>query len=155
MNQTDWSRINVQQICEESDIARSTFYVHFNNKHELLNHCFSLLESELDSSLEDSTPFDFITPLMKHMKATRTNFIITPNTETAIVIFARFRRLIEKRTQRDLRTHPDEMSSLHATFISGGIFNTLEQWNRAGCQTPIKTVATELETLIQILISKQ
>ena len=34
-----FSKITVNELCEKSDIVRSTFYLHFRDKYELLSYC--------------------------------------------------------------------------------------------------------------------
>ena len=37
----DWADINIQMICQKAVVARSTFYVHFPTKQDLLDSGFS------------------------------------------------------------------------------------------------------------------
>ena len=38
LQKDDWAEISVQMICDRADVARSTFYAHFQTKQDLLEH---------------------------------------------------------------------------------------------------------------------
>lgn len=37
INQEEYAKITVTQVCKEADITRSTFYIHYNNLNDVLN----------------------------------------------------------------------------------------------------------------------
>jgi AcrR family transcriptional regulator len=65
-----WDAVNVQAICERADVGRSTFYVHFADKEELLLSGFQLFRKELCEHVAASTgqPLSFLRPLIAHVR---------------------------------------------------------------------------------------
>lgn len=149
MNKQEWGRISVQNICDEADVARSTFYAHFENKQELLNHCFATLEIELlqaNHSHHANETLSFLPELLDHIKATRAIFNVTANTETGTIIFGRFRLMIETLVEKELGDS-EKVTPHHIVFLSGGIFAVLERWSRAGCREPVEAMLTTIRDI--------
>ena len=51
-----FSKITVNELCEKSDIVRSTFYLHFRDKYELLSYCldqifYNIFEADANEEL--------------------------------------------------------------------------------------------------------
>jgi AcrR family transcriptional regulator len=77
-----YSRISVQDIIDEADVGRTTFYAHFQTKEDLLNqmcedifsHVFSSVEereSTHDFSSQPATLPNELTHLLYHLKGQR------------------------------------------------------------------------------------
>lgn len=49
MQTHDWEAVTVQNICDAADVARSTFYLHFSGKTELIDYAFRYLGEEMRS----------------------------------------------------------------------------------------------------------
>src|SRR5690242_18297174 len=47
IHERGWDAITVQDVCERADVGRSTFYVHFADKEELLVSGFGQLRDHL------------------------------------------------------------------------------------------------------------
>lgn len=86
LEKKSYNRITVQDIIDEADIGRSTFYAHFETKDELLNsmcrqifgHIFSnVLKAEKthDFSEENKTLTDKLTHLLYHLKEQKKDII--------------------------------------------------------------------------------
>lgn len=54
----DYNKIRVNEIAERATLNRTTFYLHFNSKEDLLNQCFEEIMSELIHSIA-MTPEEF------------------------------------------------------------------------------------------------
>lgn len=70
IHERGWDAVNVQAICERADVGRSTFYVHFADKEELLLSGFHLFRTELREHVAASAgrPFSFLAPLITHVR---------------------------------------------------------------------------------------
>lgn len=53
-------KITVNELCEKSMIVRSTFYLHFQDKYELLSYCLDEISKELDALMKTHAPKDFL-----------------------------------------------------------------------------------------------
>ena len=51
-----WEAIGVGDLCACADISRSTFYLHYANKEELLESGFAQLQETIRASASDRTP---------------------------------------------------------------------------------------------------
>ena len=47
----DWAEITVQKICDQADVARSTFYAHYQTKQDLLDAGFALGLQEINRQI--------------------------------------------------------------------------------------------------------
>ena len=63
-----WDAITVQDVCERADVGRSTFYVHFADKEELLIAGFAELRKHLReiAVADPSKPLAFTRALLEH-----------------------------------------------------------------------------------------
>ena len=53
IQQSDWADISVQMICDRADVARSTFYAHFQTKLDLLDEVFAEGKAQLADHARD------------------------------------------------------------------------------------------------------
>lgn len=52
-------KISVSELCENSMIVRSTFYLHFQDKYELLSYCLDRISMELEALMKTHETKDF------------------------------------------------------------------------------------------------
>ncbi len=158
MMRYDWDTINVQLLCDHADVSRSAFYTHFKNKAEVLEQCFDRLEQELlepanARGLDKHATLMFIPNLLGHVE-THCD-LLQRNTSSAagLVILNRFKSLVKQLAATEFNQSKQyKLKRDQLTFITGGIFAMLEQWNDEQCRTSVKTLTSRIDTLVRELL---
>ncbi|NQU69731.1 MAG: helix-turn-helix transcriptional regulator [Rhodospirillales bacterium] len=160
MRKHRWDEINVQQICDSADVSRSTFYLHFDNKQELLDYCFSTLESELGKEhpgrgLSINRTFQFLPWLLEHVEFNQDLFRANTQSASGFVIFNRFRFVVDTLARNEIEQSDfaGRLSNDQITFINGGVFAVLEQWNRDAGTESTQSVLKRIDELIVGMLS--
>lgn len=125
-------KITVNELCERSMIVRSTFYLHFQDKYELLSYCLTEISKELDALMETHALKDFFVVLLGKCQEKQKvfyNLFETEINEELYEMFYRFfshyitQALEEKLSQGSLLPGPIE--SVTAFYVSGLVGMTL------------------------------
>lgn len=150
-----WAGISIRSICDEADIARSTFYTHFNNKHELLDFGFASLEGEISEMAEDRSlnlngKFGFLPGLVEHIQSHAVLFANLSTSPNGSLVFNRFKTLIEQSTNVELAAADlgKQLDSDEVAYIAGGIFAVIEKWNRDGCKQSTALTVMKIDQLV-------
>lgn len=148
----DWNDINVRAICDRADVARSSFYLHFRNKQELLDYGFSCGESEMvasfDSLAEGKALRSFLGWLVDHLAEGRAMYQ-NRDGQMNPSIFRRFKAVAGNVLTQQLRRQVPDLSREQSLFIAGGVFAVLEDWlcrgDQLGSEKVINLVDAEIE----------
>lgn len=135
MQSNTWEDVTVQAICDEADIARSTFYLHFAGKAELLDYAFRYLGDEMravptDRSLDQDGRFAILPALVRMMGAEDHGFLFKGDglTQSTHLARDRLRHVVYSELLTELKASaryvvfPDR----HMAFIASGIFGSIE-----------------------------
>lgn len=147
--QKSYSRLTVQEIIDEANIGRSTFYAHFESKDELLRemctdlfaHVFSgSLHSEKthDFSLKSKDPEAMIAHILYHLRDNKKNILQILGSESGELFTGFFRQYLNQMLSRGLietlpvRDVPEDflinhLSSSFIGMVQWWIANSLEQ----------------------------
>jgi AcrR family transcriptional regulator len=94
-----WEGIGVAELCERADVARSTFYLHYANKEELLERGFAELRSTIRTvapatSLKTSGHLGFVDAVAAHIFENRRVFMALIGSSGSGLVRERFRGLL-------------------------------------------------------------
>ena len=156
-----WADINVQLICDQADVSRSSFYSHFDNKQELLDFAFSELEKHLSQphahrELRENGRLGFLPGLVDHVRSHCDLFKNRERTSADIAIFNRFKSVVDGLVQHELNQLPgnNRPSNDELAFLTGGIFGVLQNWNNRGCVTSNESVLASIDALADRFLSR-
>lgn len=126
-----WDAVSVKEVCDRADIGRSTFYVHFADKEELLLSGFEDLHAALEHERRTlAAPFGFLPSLIEHARGHGRLFRAMIGKQSGQTIQRRFRELLVKLVEADLSGLGVEATRLRwvARYISGGLVEMLLVW---------------------------
>jgi AcrR family transcriptional regulator len=126
-----WDAVNVKDVCERAEIGRSTFYVHFADKEELLLSGFDELHAALDRErLAVERPFAFVRPLVAHAKDNVRLFRALIGRRSGQAVQRRFYEVVTGLIEADLVRVGIEASHVRwtARYIGGGFVELLMAW---------------------------
>lgn len=131
-----WDDLSVQDICERADIGRSTFYVHYPNKEELLagglDDLRSVLSEQAKSTGDGNTAgaLAFVWGLIEHVRDQRKLFRAIFGRRSGHVVQMRFREMVTKLVAENLsQLAPAGWQRDAATrYIAGALVELLAWW---------------------------
>jgi AcrR family transcriptional regulator len=132
----DYDAITVQDLLDEADVGRSTFYAHFAGKDELLRKGFERLRQELSLGTQRSvnqgnvTPLAFSSVMFAHAAQYKENYRAMVGSYGGAIVRAEIRRVllgfVEPELDRPI--HYGIPTDLVARFIVDGFQTVLEWW---------------------------
>ena len=143
LSSKSYSRITVQEIIDEADIGRTTFYSHFQTKDDLLKemctdlfeHVFSedlSAESTHDFSMQTGDPHAMITHILYHLLDNKRNIIGILTCESGELFLGFFRQYLNElmavRLLGDTRHHTKKVSHDFLLSHITGSFVSMVQW---------------------------
>ena len=141
LHERRWEEIAVQDICARADVGRSTFYLHFADKEELLAGGFDdlgrVIRATLDPAGPTATPLRFARGLLEHALENRRLFRALVGQRSGQVVLRRFRALVLDLVAEDLATHapPTPTREAAAHFLAGAFLELLT-WSLEGRTGP-------------------
>jgi AcrR family transcriptional regulator len=126
-----WDHVSVREVCARADVGRSTFYVHFADKEELLLSGFDELYESLDALRRSGAgSFRFIDALVEHAAANRQLHAAIIGRQSGQHAMRRFRDVVLRLVEAELASLGFELP-LHAAaarYVSGGFVELMSAW---------------------------
>ena len=139
-------KITVNELCTKSMIVRSTFYLHFHDKYELLSYCLNRISKEWDAVMEARPPKDFFIVFLNTCEEKGTLFCNLFQTDNAelIELFYQFinrhiaKCLNEKASKGSLLPGPVDSVS---AFYGSGLIGMTMRWIKSNYNLPKEVLA--------------
>jgi AcrR family transcriptional regulator len=147
-----WDELRIQEICEQANIGRSTFYIHYRSKEDLLSEGLNDLRDALAASAHFAPrkqPLPFVKGLLEHMAEQRQVFRSVIGRRSGQGVERRFREMVGQLIMLELekRKLPKPRVQMLARYLAGGIVEVM-----AWCvDQPRAPALGELESSIQDL----
>lgn len=156
-------QIHVKDICAHADINRSTFYRHYTDVYDLMNHIEERIQGDLIKQFKSSPqPFsvymnlEFLEILIEHVGKYRTFYLFYLQNYPDNIMETGFRIIWEQ----DFKTFfqsigvTDESRMLYYFyFFKAGLITTLQHWLKGGCQESVSELAQIIWKVSPHLIS--
>jgi len=126
-----WDTVTVQDVCAKADVGRSTFYVHFADKEDLLLSGFDDLHASLErGSASADQPFAFAAPLFQHAAENHDLLLAVAGRQSGQQVQWRFRDVVFTFVEAELGTKlpPGFERTSVSRFIAGGFLEMLTAW---------------------------
>lgn len=130
-----WDAIDIQSLCERANIGRSTFYLHYPNKEELLKGGFGDLRIALRDQAKQRTPdsphqLAFVGGLIEHVHQQQLVFRAMLERRSGHYVQDRFRELLVDLVEEERPAGARRSWHAHAVsnYLGGALFQLLTWW---------------------------
>jgi len=125
-----WDGFSVQDLCARADVGRSTFYLHYADKEEVLADGFADLGKALRAELSRAAaprPLAFSRGLLDHALAHLRVFRALVGRRAAHLVQGKLRAVVMELVREDLaaRLPAGRSREAAAAFLGGALFETL------------------------------
>jgi AcrR family transcriptional regulator len=148
-----WDEVTVQDVCERADVGRSTFYLHFADKEELLVSGFDDLRKEMrERAAARGGPMGFTLALLEHTTQYEWVLRALTGTRTAQVVQHEFMNVVIDLIEEDLAQHvpPGELRAAGARYLAGAFYELLRWWGGWGDRKK-RAPAVEIDDVFRTL----
>lgn len=133
MQRTPWNTITIQAICDEANVARASFYAHFDGKIGLLDF---LLERNFDgigqAMVKDLNggAASVLIWLIDHVSSSRFLFTKIALAPEALPVLQRFKSAVTRQLEEALALEGASASEAQVRFVMGGTFDLIMDWSK-------------------------
>lgn len=153
----DYEAITVQDVIDQADIGRSTFYAHYAGKADLLRRGFEQLRSELAAALEardaardDEPSLAFSGPMFEHAERYQDVYRALVGSRGSDIVLAEIRRvLLEFVAPHVERAGKDIPPDLAARFVVDAFQSVLVWWLERRPDLPAQAVDAMFRRLLR------
>lgn len=150
-----YDAVTVEDICQEANVGRSTFYVHFRGKEDLKR---SGLDEHLRKALRERRrlagknaqgDFGFALDIFEHAREHLDLFRALTRKGGTATSLAMVRQIVVDELREDMRagSRISGQEELTLQFLAGGFMSMLTAWLNSGARTPPADVAALFASL--------
>ncbi|MEZ4403636.1 MAG: TetR/AcrR family transcriptional regulator [Kofleriaceae bacterium] len=156
IHERGWDKVSVREVCARAGVGRSTFYVHFADKEELLIGGLTLVRDAMRGRGRRSAtrPFGFVPELVAHADGSRRLVRAVIGKRAGLAVQRRFRELVRELVHEELPAHqvPAARREATARFLAGALVELLMGWvDTRGVQSAADVEATFAQLAIPVL----
>lgn len=147
--------LTVEDICAHADVARSTFYAHYQGKDALKLESLDALQRVLKGvqrpSLSMPRPdgvgtFAFVAPLFAHGQGHLALHVALKGGRGELIAAKRFRDIVKDLVRAEIDAGPHREAAI--AFAAGALTAMVLDWLDGGAKTPAATMAERFQRYI-------
>jgi len=148
VHERGWDEITVQDVCGRADVGRSTFYLHFADKEELLVSGFGDLGKQLREHASEQ-PLGFTLALFEHAREFQPLYRALLGKRTGQVVYRGFLNLVIGLLDEDVAkiAPAGPLRDAAVRYLAGGFWELLQLW----ASQPQRSPAIEVDELFRRL----
>lgn len=148
-----YDAVTIEEITERADLGRTTFYLHYKDKEDLLKESIGAISSELLSQISHTPP---ILLIFQHAAENADLYRIILRGEGAYRATAWLREIISnaaqdflfmKKTQENLEVRPNVPIDVFSNYFAGSLLGILTWWLESEMPYPPEEMAEMFRTL--------
>lgn len=152
-----WDDISVQDICDRANVGRSTFYVHFADKEDLLISGFADLKAGLQAHVaaaaDGSAGLAFARGLFAHAFDNQRIFRALVGKRSGEVVNKLFRQLVVEMTHEELaRRLTPAMLDATTHYVAGAFVGVLTAWLDAKKPASLDEVEAQFQMMTSAVL---
>ena len=161
LQERSWDEIGVQDICERADIGRSTFYMHYQGKEQLLASGLDGLRAVLRehagaTDRRKAQRFLFVHGLIDHVNEQRKLFRSVIGRKSSYVVQLRFREMVRQLVAEELEhisaTAWHREAAVH--YMTGALVELLAWWMDASNAIPPDEIERYFQRLTLAVVAE-
>jgi AcrR family transcriptional regulator len=150
----NFKKIAVNDICQHAMISRSAFYLHFEDKYSLLRYCMDMELLRWEGVMQTSDIHSYLVfvldEILKKRNFYKNTFVEVPDPELSELFYTLFSRFFTSRFEEILaqgHAHPCPVSIVSAFYV-GGITCSIVQWIKKDFDISVEEMARYQERLL-------
>lgn len=151
IHERGWDEITVQDVCGRADVGRSTFYLHFADKEELLVSGFGDLRKQLREHVAatKAKPLGFTLALFEHARDYQPLYRALLGKRTGQVVYRGFLDLVIDLLDEDVAEFAPAgpLRDAAVRYLAGAFWELLQLW----ATQPQRSSAIEVDELFRRL----
>ncbi|MDL2232820.1 TetR/AcrR family transcriptional regulator [Ruminococcaceae bacterium OttesenSCG-928-L11] len=155
LEQQSFQKITVNDICRQALVSRSTFYLHFEDKYQLLRYCLEVQRETMRESMEGKSPREFIRTFFEMIKKQesifRHLFLADVNPELIRMFESLFSPIFHSAMEhrQKLGLAPTGPVPLMVAYHAGGISSMIIHWMEDGFQYTVDEMTQSLFNMLK------
>ena len=155
LEQKNINRISVVEISKLADLGRGTFYLHYKDVYELMEHLENELIDNLGQLYNASFQCDhtmnilkFTKTLTQYMESNRKVFLVLARTDNGGRTMEKIKHFFHQKLLSDNSNVITELDVAEVLFSVAGVFGVLEAWLKDDMTTPYQSVSEMLHHVL-------
>ena len=147
-----WQEATIKRLCQHAEVARSSFYLHFSNKQDLLDYGFRKTLEEAHQQTSDLGPSSRLVVLdwlVDHISESPDFFQNFGAAAENAFIYDRFGAAVADGLKQECERRGMNIAAERLAFISGGAMSLLRQWLASGLARERYQVKSDIQGLAQ------